>query len=330
MAGLFRNMVVSDGTRGTPELITLPGRRGFNALNARDTNALWILMLLVGVLLLVVCTNVTNLLLARSVGRQRESALRLALGAARTRLFRQHLIESGMLALLGGAAGLALGYALAQSFHVLFQTGRDASNAYDLHLDPRVVGYTVALSVVTALLFGIAPAVRSARAGLNDVLKAQSRSVVGGRLTLQRSLVSIQIALCLAALVAAGLLGRTLGHLKWAEIGFDRENLAYASVSPVRAGYTAERIGPYVDRVRDELARLPGIVRVSTVSTRLLSGGGNNGRVNLPGRPWDDASRADFNTVGEGFFETLRIPIISGRAIRRARCQWNRGGRRRR
>ena len=315
MAGLFRNMVVSDGTRGTPELITLPGRRGFNALNARDTNALWILMLLVGVLLLVVCTNVTNLLLARSVGRQRESALRLALGAARTRLFRQHLIESGMLALLGGAAGLALGYALAQSFHVLFQTGRDASNAYDLHLDPRVVGYTLALSVVTALLFGIAPAVQSARAGLNDVLKAQSRSVVGGRLTLQRSLVSIQIALCLAALVAAGLLGRTLGHLKWAEIGFDRENLAYASVSPVRAGYTAERIGPYVDRVRDELARLPGIVRVSTVSTRLLSGGGNNGRVNLPGRPWDDASRADFNTVGEGFFETLRIPIISGRAI---------------
>jgi predicted permease len=315
MAGLFRNMVASDGTTSTPELITLPGRRGVSALNARDTNALWILMLLVGVLLLVVCTNVTNLLLARSVARQRESALRLALGAARTRLFRQHLIESGMLALLGGAAGLALGYALAQSFHVLFQTGRDASNAYDLHLDPRVVGYTVALSVLTALLVGVAPAVRSARAGLNDVLKAQSRSVAGGRLTLQRSLVSIQIALCLSALVAAGLLGRTLGNLKWADVGFDRENLAYASVSPVRAGYADERIGPYVDRLRHELARLPGIVRVSTVSTRLLSGGGNNGRVNLPGRPWDDASRADFNTVGEGFFETLRIPIVSGRAI---------------
>ena len=86
-----------------------------------------------------------------------------------------------MLAPLGGAAGLALGYALAQSFHVLFQTGRDASNAYDLHLDPRVVGYTVALSVVTALLFGVAPAVRSARAGLNDVLKAQcDRSSAAG------------------------------------------------------------------------------------------------------------------------------------------------------
>ena len=102
----------------------------------------------------------------------------------------------------------------------------------------------------------------------------------------QRSLVSIQIALCLAALVAAGLLGRTLGNLKWAEIGFDRENLAYASVSPVRAGYTAERIGPLRRSSARRAGRLPGIVRVSTVSTRLLSGGGNNGRVNLPGRPW--------------------------------------------
>ena len=266
----------------------MPGRRGFDALNARDANALWILMLLVGVLLLIVCANVANLLLSRSVGRQRESAVRLALGAARTRLFRQHLIESGVLALLGGAAGLALGYVLAQSIHLLFQTGRDASNAFDLHLDLRVLGYTGALSILTALLFGLAPAVRAARADLGDTLKAQTRSVMGGGLRLPRLLVSIQIALCLAALVAAGLLGRSLENLKWMDVGFDRENLAYASVSPSRAGYSVERLGPYVDRVREELARLPGVLRVSTVSTRLLSGGGNNGRVNFPGRPWND------------------------------------------
>ncbi len=307
--------MVPDGTHKIPDLITLPGRRGFDGLNPRDAKALWILMWLVGILLLIVCANVANLLLARSVGRQRESAVRLALGAARTRLFRQHLIESGVLALLGGAAGLALGYVLAQSIHGLFQTGRDASNAFDLHVDLRVLGYTGALSILTAFLFGLAPAVRAARADFSGTLKAQTRSVMGGGLRLPRLLVSIQIALCLAALVSAGLLGRSLENLKWMNVGFDRDNLVYASVSPSRAGYSAERFGPYVDRVREELARLPGIVRVSPVSTRLLSGGGNNGRVNLPGRPWDDQSRTNLNTVGEGFFDTLRIPVVAGRTL---------------
>jgi putative ABC transport system permease protein len=321
IGALFRNLAAPESAKvepkKIPELITLPGRRGFDALNARDANALWILMLLVGVLLLIVCANVANLLLSRSVSRQRESAVHLALGAPRTRLFRQHLIESGVLALLGGGAGLALGYVLARSIHLLFQSGRDASNAFDLQPDLRVLGYTGALSILTALLFGLAPAVRAARADLSDALKAQTRSVMGGRLRLPRLLVSIQIALCLAALVAAGLLGRTLENLKWTDIGFDRENLAYASVSPSRAGYSVERMGPYIDRVREELARLPGVLRVSPVQTRLLSGGGNNGLVNFPGRPVREANRANLNRVGDGFFETLRIPLVAGRAIER-------------
>jgi predicted permease len=318
---LFRNIAVPDGATvdpaKIPHLITLPGRRGVNALNSSDASALWILMLLVGVLLLIVCANVANLLLSRAVGRRRETAMRLALGAARTRLLRQHLIESGLLALAGGAAGLALGYAVAQSIHSVFQTGRDASNAFDLHLDPRVLAYTGVLSVVTALLFGLVPAVQAARGELNDVLKAQTKAVMSGRLRLPRLLVSIQMALCLAALVAAGLLGRSLEKLKWTDIGFDRENLAYASVSPSRAGYTADRIAPYMERVREELGRLPGVLTVSPVSTRLLSGGGNKGRVNLPGRPWNDDHRADLNGAGDGFFETLRIPLLAGRTFER-------------
>jgi predicted permease len=317
VAGLFRNMLVADGTSKIPELITLPGRRGLEALGRGDTKALWILMLLVGVLLLIVCANVANLLLARSVGRQRESAVRLALGAGRMRLFRQHLIESGLLAVLGGAAGLALGYALAHGIHQLFQTGRDASNAFDLHLDLRVLGYSGALSILTAFLFGLAPAARAARGNLNDILKAHTRSVAGGGLRLPRLLVSIQIALCLAALVAAGLLGRSLENLKLIDVGFDRDHLAYASVSPSRAGYPVERLGPYVERVRAEIARLPGVLSVSPVATRLLSGGGNNGRVNLPGRPWNDDSRANLNFVGDGFFDTLRMPVVAGRTLER-------------
>src|SRR2546429_8816722 len=207
-----------------PELISLPGRRGFDALNTKDASALWILMLLVGVLLLIVCANVANLLLSRSVARLRESAVRLALGATRARLFRQHLIESGVLALVGGGAGLAFGYILAKSIHLLLQSGRDASSAFDLRLDMRVLGYTGALSILTALLFGVAPAAQAAPPSLNDALKAQTRSVMGGRLRLPRFLVSMQIALCLTALVAAGLLGRSLENLKWIDIGLDRKS----------------------------------------------------------------------------------------------------------
>jgi predicted permease len=334
LGGLFRNMAVPDGTTvdpaKVPQLVTKRGGRGFYALNPRDANALWILLLLVGVLLLIVCANVANLLLSRSVARQRESAVRLALGAARIRLFRQHLIENAVVALLGLGAGLALGYALAHSIHVLFQSGRDASSAFDLHLDLRVVGYASGLSVLTALLFGVAPAVRAARADLGDALKTQTRSIVGGRLRLPSLLVSFQIALCLAALVAAGLLGRSLETLKWMDVGFDREHLAYASVSPSRAGYARERVGPYVDRLRAELAGLPGVVGVSPVQTRLLSGGGNAGQVSIPGRPSrvsegdiDEAQVAHMNAVGDGFFDTLGLPLVAGRTIERRDLQSN-------
>ena len=279
-------------------------------------------MLLVGVLLLIVCVNVANLLLSRSVGKQRESAVRLALGAARTRLFRQHLIESAVLALLGGFAGLVFGYMLAQSIHLLFEAGRDASNAFNLRIDLRVLGYTAALSIATAFLFGLAPAFHSARADLNDALKAQARSVVGGRLRLPSLLVSIQVALCLSALVAAGLLGRSLENLKWTNIGFDRNNVAYATVNPWQAGYSAERVGPYVDRVRGELARLPGVLRVSLVEVRLLSGNGNASTVSIPGHSsstapgvMNPAQSAFLNHVGDGFFETLGIHLLAGRPI---------------
>ena len=205
-----------------------------------------------GVLLLVVAINVANLLLSRSVGRQRESAVRLALGAPRARLFRQQLVESGVLALLGGGAGMVLGFVLARGIHFLFQAGRDASSAFDIHLDLRLLGYTGALSMVTAFLFGLAPAVRAASTDLNDVLKAQTRTSWADGCAAHGCWFPFKIALCLTALVAAGLLGRSLEKLKWSDVGFDRENLAYATVNPRQAGYSPERVGPYIDRVRGE------------------------------------------------------------------------------
>jgi predicted permease len=315
LAALFRNLAAPEDVKvepaRIPDLITSPGQRGFNALNPEEAEALWIMMVLVGVVLLIVCANVANLLLSRSVGRQRESAVRLALGAPRIRLFRQHLIESGVLALVGGAAGLALGYALSQSIHLLFQTGE-----FDPHLDPRVLAYTGALAILTALLFGLAPALTAARADVGDALKMQARSIVGGRLRLSRLLVAVQIALCLTALVAAGLLGRSLKNLKLVDVGFDRENLAYASVNPWQAGYSPERVGAYADRVREELAGLPGVLRVSPIRVRPLQGGGTLSGVNIPGRLFQPATnRVNVNRAGSGLFETLRLPLLAGRAF---------------
>ena len=322
---LFKGLAVPAGmdvpADKIPDLISLPGGHGFEGLSARDTRALWTLLLLVGVLLMIVCANVANLLLSRSVARHHESAMRLALGATRARVFRQHIIEGVMLALIGGAAGLGVGYALARSIHVIFQTGRDASSAFDLHIGARTMLFTGALSLLTAFLFGLAPALRSARTGIGDAIKTQTRSETGG-MRLPRLLVALQMALCLAALVAAGLLGRSLERLQKLDVGFDRSHIAYASVSPSRAGYSPERIAAYSDRLRERLAQVGGVARVSQVQTRLMSGGGNGGPVYLPGRPprlvngiLNSQDMAVLNAVGEGFFDVLGIPVVAGRAI---------------
>ena len=311
------------GRAKIPELVTLPGRRGFDALNARDTRALWILMLLVGVLLLIVCANVANLLLSRSVGRQRESAVRLALGAARTRLFRQHLIESGVLALLGGAAGLALGYVLAQSIHAAVSDGpRCEQRLRPSYRSARPRIQRRALDPDGAALRSRAGRARLARRPRRH---AQGADQIGdGR----PSAPAPAPGLDPDRAVPGGVGG---GRACWAELARELE-MDGCRVRPRQPGVRVREPrhapdirpsarGPYIDRVREELARLPGVVSVSPVSTRLLSGGGNNGRVNFPGRPWDDASRSNLNTVGDGFFETLRIPLVAGRTFERRDMQ---------
>jgi predicted permease len=318
-AGLFRRLSIPEGADAKaavpPELVSLPGRHGIDWFPQRETNALWMLSMMVGVLLIIVCANVANLLLSRSVARQRESVMRLALGASRRRLFRQHLIESGVLAILGGVAGLGVGYWFAITLHQLYQSGRDANSAFDLQIDPRVLAYTAGVSILTALLCGVAPSIRAAAADLQDTLKANTRSVVGGRFGIARLLVAVQIGLCLAALMCAGLLARTLNGLTHVDLGFERAHLAYVSMAPGRAGYTPERIGPFVDRVRDALVRVPGVSRVTTLSFRPLASMGNNGWITFAGRPPDPAYRANLNSVGEGFFETMGIPLVAGRTI---------------
>ncbi|HJY06098.1 MAG TPA: FtsX-like permease family protein, partial [Bryobacteraceae bacterium] len=320
MSALFQRMVVPEGVHldaaKIPRLIVSPGRRGFDPIGGSESRALWILLLLGGLVLLIVCANIANLLLSRAVARQREAAVCLALGAARTRVVRQHLVESVLLACAGGALGLLLGYVLTQSVHSVIQTSMGIGG-FDLHINIRMLAYTAGVSLLTALLFGLAPAFRMANANVNEALKAHSRSVLTGRLRLPRALVSFQIALCLTILVAAGLLGRSLLNLKRADIGFNRNNLVYVSVNPWRTGARAEQVSSYVDRIRMALKVIPGIQRVAVIEVRPLSGAMSTMSVNIPGRPYrqDGADSALFNNVSDELFETLGIPVMMGRTF---------------
>jgi predicted permease len=320
LAALYQRMVVPGGVAVAPEriptLVIENGRRGFDAIGGGTSRALQILLLLVGLVLLIVCANVANLLLSRAVVRQRESAVRLALGAARLRLLRQQLVESLVLAAFGGALGLALGYWLAVTSHSAFQAVSSIGD-FDLVVDGRVLVYTAAISVLTALFFGLAPAWRVAGTHWNEAIKSQSRSVLAGGLRLPRMLVVFQIGLCVTVLVAAGLLSRSLVNLKSVDIGFDRENLSYLSVNPWGAGYKAEQVGPYVDRLRRELAAQPGVRSVATMSVRLLAGGFSATAVYFPGRPAPkgDSHRVLMSRVSDGLFETLGIPLLAGRTL---------------
>lgn len=319
----FRNQVVALAGPATdtslPELVASPGLRGVTPPPDEIRKALWLLMLLVGLLLLVVCANVANLLLARAEGRLRESAVRLTLGATPLRLFRQQFVESLLLALAGGGVGLALGSVLSTAIHNLFQSGRDASSLLALGIDARVASYAIALSLAAAILFGASPAFRAARAGLGSSLRAHARSISSATLRGPKLLVSAQIALCLGALVAAGLLGRSLQELTAIDFGFDPENLVYATVNPGLSDFPAGQVDGYLDSVQHSLEAMPGVESVSRLTTRPLEGGGNFYPVNIPGAPrgpgFDPRFVAAVNGVGPEVFETLRIPLRAGRTV---------------
>jgi predicted permease len=325
---LFRGLVAETMGANIEEgldLVARPAARGlYTGDDVEVSQALWILMLLVGVLLLIVCANVTNLLLSRAVKRRRESAVRLALGAGRGRLVRQHLVESGMLAVIGGTAALGLGGILARLIHILFQAGQGPGAAFAVVLDWRVVAYAVTISTLTALIFGLAPAWTAARSEVSDALKIKSRSVLGGGIRLPKLLVSVQFALSFAGLVAAGLLGRSLGNLYATDLGFAAaEHLSFATVRPGQAGYSGPRIGAYQERLEQEIAAIPGVLGVAPLMTRPLEGGTVNQSIDATGGPPTDlvegirnpAAMASVSLGGPGFIDVLGLQLLAGRTL---------------
>jgi predicted permease len=278
-----------------------------------------VLMTIVGLVLIIACANVANLLLARASARQKEIAVRLSLGASRRRLIAQLLSEGTLLALIGGASGLLLAY-WAQGLLWSFRPPFLQPDAVDLHPDTRVLLFTLAVSLVTGVLFGLAPAIQASRPDLVVELKEKSSVPTGSArlFSLRNLLVAAQVALSLVALVGAGLFLRSLQNAQAITPGFDAEHLATLTVDLGGQGYTEAR-GQQFQREALERARsVPGVQSASLSSTIPLFAGGFARTVFLEGQDTSDrrAGRLVQITVGSPkLLDTLGIPLLRGRSL---------------
>jgi predicted permease len=278
-----------------------------------------LLMTIVGLVLLIACANVANLLLARAAARQKEIAVRLSLGAGRGRLIRQLLTEGTLLAVIGGAAGLLLAY-WAQGLLWSFRPPFLAADAIDLHPDVRVLLFTLGVSIATGVVFGLAPALQASRPDLVVELKEKTSAPTGSNrlFSLRNVLVSAQVALSLVALVGAGLFLRSLQHAQQISPGFDTDHLAVLSFDLGAQGYTEERGRQFQQRVLERAAAVPGVQSASVASTVPLFAGGFARTVFLEGQDASDrraGKLVQISVVGAHYLETLGIPLMRGRAL---------------
>jgi predicted permease len=300
----------------TPVLETLPASQGLDGLRRRFSRPLFVLMAMVGVVLLMACANAAGMLLARATARQREIAVRLSLGARRSRLIRQLLTESTLLAVMGGAAGVLLAR-WAGTVLVAWLSGGRSPLVLALHLDARILAFTVAVSLLTGVLFGLAPALQATRVDLGLALKlGGSGSRATSRFVSGRILVAGQVSLCLLLLVSAGLFLRTLGNLESADIGFQRDHLLQFSVQPGLNGYQGTRLASYYGELQRRIRSIAGVRSVGLSGHALVGGGVSTSDAEIPGYT-SGKRRVEVyrNVVGPGFFETLGIPLVLGRAI---------------
>jgi predicted permease len=280
-----------------------------------------LLTVVVGLVLLVACANVASLLLARAAGRRREIAVRVALGAGRGRLVRQLLVESVFLALLAGAVGIILAL-WTTGLMQAFQPPLPFTLALELEMDNRVLGYTLGLSILTGILFGLAPALRASRPDLVDWLKEEGAGSAGGyrRSLLRNALVVAQVAVSMLLLVGSGLLLRSLANAEAINPGFNPENVLVFSVDLDIQGYAAVQGREFYRNLRERLEKLPRVEAVSMARNLPLGLGGGRRGISIqdyePG-PGEDME-VHFDVVAPGYFEALQIPMVRGRTFTKA------------
>lgn len=299
-----------------------PGARGSSTLRETFGQPLQFLMALVGLVLLIACANVANLLLARGAARQKEFGMRLAIGAGRARLIRQLLTESLLLAILGGAAGVVLSY-WADGLLLQMAPGGNASAALplDLHPDPLVLAFTLGVTLLTALLFGLVPSLLLTRINLAPVLKSSSlgsnNDSSSRRWSAGKILVIAQVAISLVLLVAAGMFVRSLAKLSEVNLGYNREDLLLFSVDSAPTepkGLGARRL--YQD-LQEKIAGIPGVCSVSVSANGLFMDSESGDPISVEGYTPQSGERMNvrMDHIGPHYFSTVGIPILMGREI---------------
>ena len=293
----------------------VPGGTGWTPLRSQYQKPLYVLMSITGLVLLVACANVANLLLARSTARGREIAIRLAIGASRGRIVRQLLIESLVLAGLGAALGVAL--ARVGSELLLRLVSGPQAIRLDVGLNGQVLAFTLGLTVLTGVLFGLAPAFRATAAGPGEALKAGGRVVPGARGGLASALVAVQTALSVVLLIAAGLFVRTMRNLQAVDPGFRHEGVLMLDVNPRQAlratgSQGNARVAAFFREGLEALSQLSGVTAVSVSNYTPVSGGFWSQLVLVNGRRVGE-EEPPFFAVSPGFFAALHMRITTGR-----------------
>ncbi|NNF26057.1 MAG: ABC transporter permease [Gemmatimonadetes bacterium] len=297
------------------EIVVEGGRRGQSSLHGEAQTPLILLSTITGFVLLIACANIANLLLARGAGRSAEMAIRGALGGSRRRLLAQLMSESLLLAVLGGVASVLVAAWTLSIIGSLLPP--DAVEAMDLSLSPGALGYTALLTLGTGVLFGLYPALQNTRSDLASILKSNTGQPSGARSAarLRKVLVTAQISLSMALLVAAGLFIRSLVNVSQVDLGLNSDNVITFGISPELNGYDDDRSLALFNEVERELAALPGVSSVSAALVPVLAGSNWGQNVSVEGFEAgpDTDTNSRYNSVGPNYFSTLGIPLLAGR-----------------
>jgi predicted permease len=296
----------------------LEGGKGFSNLRRSFSKPLWVLMAMVATVLLIACANLANLLLARGAARSRELATRLALGVSRGRLVRQLLTEALLLSAFGALLSVPVGWGICQALFAMVSS-RESTMALDVAPDARVAIFTALIAVITTLICGLVPAMRSTRLEIGAVLKESGRGTSAGRsqLSASKAVVIAQVALSVVLLFGAGLFTRTLYNMKAQDLGFTPDNIVITRLDPIGGGYKGDDIGAISQRVLERIRELPGVIAASYSDNGLFADRESGTRIRIPG--YQPTTRADaivrFDQVGPDYFHTVGIPILLGRDI---------------
>jgi predicted permease len=298
-----------------PHLSLPSGSRGMNHTARNMATQIYVLLCLAGLVLLLACANIANLLLARSASRQREVSVRMTLGAGRNRILRQVFTESLLLSLCGGAAGLLLGYFGRNAIPTLLSNPWQPRQVYD-RFDWKIFALNAGISIFAGLLFGLAPALQATRSDVNVSLKESATTVTKRRRGLAgKAIVVFQLTLSMLLVIGAGLFARTLVNLNRVDLGFRPENLMLFQIQPPATRYPWPRDIALIRRIEQRLISVPGVDSVTLSDSPLLAHSMSTNNFVPDGHATRGNESADLNYVGESFFATLGIPLLRGRGF---------------